>query len=296
MRCIEAIREFKTYLTLEKGRSENTVISYIDDLTQLIDYLHKEMIEEITQEDISSYLAYGHDHYSASSMQRKMVAFRQFSKYLMREGIMTTNLMEAFDLPKQSEKLPETVSLQEVAQVLASITGDEPVDHRDACMIALLINSGLRVSEMVHLKVSDVNFHARTLDVIGKGDKERIIPLDEITLKQIKNYLYNDRPELNKEGSLLLFVGKYGKPISRENFYRILNNRAQASGVKTHFTPHKLRHTFATTLLEENADLRSIQELLGHSDISTTTIYTHVNHAKIKKDYTKYHPGSKRRT
>lgn len=295
MRCKDALREFKTYLTLEKGRSVNTVESYLRDLTLLLEEVKKTQVEDITVDDLNNYLAKVHDRYSASSMQRKIVAFRQFFAFLVKTHVLKNNVMDHFDLPKQPQKLPETVSLEEVKKVLDHITGNSPIDHRDYCMISLLVNTGLRVSELVHLKVSDIHFEARSIDVIGKGDKERIVPIDEITLSQVKDYLYYDRTTLNSEGSLLLFVCQSGKPVSRENFYRILNKRAKEAGVTTHFTPHKLRHTFATTLLEEDADLRSIQEILGHSDISTTTIYTHVNHAKVLKDYQKFHPGNRRR-
>lgn len=295
MRCKDALKAYKSYLLMEKGLSQNTVKGYLSDLTELIDHVQKTNIEDLTKDDINDYLSDVNDQYSASTMERKIVAFRQFYVFLCKERITDENIMEGFELPKLPKKLPEVVSLKEAAQVLDSIDTSNPIGMRDYCMINLILNSGLRVSEMVNLTISSLHLKERLLDVYGKGDKERIIPLDQKTCDILKDYIYHDRMELNKEGSSLLFLTRKGKPVSRENFYRILKKHAQKAGVKAHFTPHKLRHTFATTMLEEDADLRTIQELLGHSDLSTTTIYTHVNNAKMIKDYQRFHPGSRNR-
>jgi integrase/recombinase XerD len=295
MRCKDALREFESYPMLEKGLSENTVESYISDLSELFDELDIKKVEAITSDDIAHYLGEVHDRYSATSLARKMTTFRQFYKFLLKGHYVSVNVMDDFDLPKLPHKLPEIVSLEQAVKLLDHLDLNDDIGMRDYCMISLLLNCGLRVSEMVNLTINDLNLKERTIDVIGKGSKERIVPFDYETQNKLKEYLTGARMNLNVEGSLLVFLTKKGKPVSRENFYRILKKRAKEASAKGHFTPHKLRHTFATTMLDQNADLRSIQELLGHSDLSTTTIYTHVNNAKIKKDYEKFHPGSRKR-
>lgn len=295
MRCKDALREFESYLMLEKGLSDNTVESYLSDLVELFDYLKIKKVEDITSDDIGSYLGAVHDRYNATSLARKMTTFRQFYKFLLKGHYVKVNVMDGFDLPKLPHKLPEIVSLEQAIKVLDHLDLNDDLGMRDYCMISLLLNCGLRVSEMVNLTTNQLNLRERTIDVVGKGNKERIVPFDYETQDMLKDYLTGARINLNVEGSLLVFLTKKGRPVSRENFYRILKKRAKEAAAKGHFTPHKLRHTFATTMLDQNADLRSIQELLGHSDLSTTTIYTHVNNAKIKKDYEKFHPGNRKR-
>ena len=294
MKIQDTLKDYKTYLIVEKGLSHNTVENYLRDLHIFFEQIRKSHIKDITADDINDYLCFLNDQYAHTSIQRMIISLRQYFQFLLKENIIHSNIMEQFELPKQRKTLPQTVSLKDASQLLSSIDQNKMIGQRDYCMISLLLNSGMRVSEMVNLTLPQINFHTATILVKGKGNKERLIPIDDKSCTIIKNYIYDVRPSFNKEGVNLLFLTNKGKPVTRENFYQILNKYAKKAGVKSHFTPHKLRHTYATTMLEEHADLRSIQELLGHSDISTTTIYTHVNNKKIQKDYETFFPERKK--
>lgn len=294
MEIQDTLKDYKMYLIVEKGLSKNTVENYLRDLDDFFVHVRKSHNKDIDADDINEYLCFLDDHYATTSIQRKIISLRQYFLFLLKEKVIDHNIMEQFDLPKQRRTLPQTVSLNEASKLLSCIDRNKMVGQRDYCMITLLLNSGMRVSEMVNLTVKQINLHARNILVRGKGDKERLIPIDNTTCDIIKDYMYEARRSFNKEGMNLLFLTQRGKPVTRENFYQILNKYAKKAGVKAHFTPHKLRHTYATTMLEGHADLRSIQELLGHSDISTTTIYTHVNNKKIQNDYERFFPDRKK--
>lgn len=199
-------------------------------------------------------------------------------------------------MSKKAKYLPEVLTVAEVNQLLDSIDVNDPVSARNRCMVEVLYASGLRVSEMCFLTLQNVNIHKGFVKCIGKRNKERIVPMNENCCLLLKKYIEEYRPQLCEEvSSQYLFINKKGQPIQRDDFYHILENIVKKSGLKKHVTPHTLRHTFATHLLENDADLRSIQEMLGHSDISTTTIYTHVSNNKAIEEYRKLHPRSKKR-
>ncbi|MBO6047723.1 MAG: tyrosine recombinase [Erysipelotrichaceae bacterium] len=292
MKMVEALKEFKIYLKLEKGLSDHTVEGYLRDLIDFANIVQVNDVNDLTKDHIQSYLLAIRD-YAPRSRQRKIVALRQLFLYLRKDDIVDQNIMENFDLPKLPQHLPDVLTMNDIAKMLKTL-GDEPVDVRNYAMILLLMATGIRVSELVNLTTNDVNLRAKMLHVIGKGNKERLIPIDDTTCDILKGYMYNERKELNVQSSQWLFMTKKGQPISRENFYGILRHIGQVAGVKK-VTPHMLRHTFATTMLNNDADLRSIQELLGHSDISTTTIYTHVSNQKIFNDYQQFHPGNRKK-
>lgn len=294
MKAIESLKEFKTYLRLEKGLSRNTIEGYLRDLIDFFNTVRKEDINLITVKDIDKYLTHINKDYASKSLQRKIVSLRQYYKFLVTEGYVKDNLMDNFDLPKLPKTLPEVLTIDEIHTILKSINISNAVGIRNYTMISVLINTGMRVSELVDLRTGDINLRAKMVKVLGKGDKERLIPIDDETVDILKGYMNNERKELNKESSNLLFLTQRGKPVSRSNFYAILKKLTLESGVRSHVTPHMLRHTFATTMLEGEADLRSIQELLGHSDISTTTIYTHVSNKKMIEDYKNFHPGNRK--
>lgn len=287
------IQEFETYLLLEKGLSENTTINYIRDLQQFFTYMKKD-IGEIEEQDIIHYLKYLNEHYATSSIVRKMVTLRQFFLYLKKNKMIEHNIMANIDMPKSQKHLPQTVSLESVTKVLHTIDQSSPAGKRDYLMLLLSVASGVRVSELIHLTTNDFNYKAKRIRVVGKGNKERLVPLDAKTCNLLEDYIHHERQVYDKLGNKEIFLNHFGKMISREEFYNILQKYACEAGISEHLSPHKLRHTFATTLLDGDADLRSIQELLGHSDIATTTIYTHVANEKIVEDYKRFFHRNKK--
>lgn len=287
------IQEFETYLLLEKGLSENTTINYIRDLQQFFTYMKKD-IGEIEEQDIIHYLKYLNEHYATSSIVRKMVTLRQFFLYLKKNKMIEHNMMANIDMPKSQKHLPQTVSLESVTKVLHIIDQSSPAGKRDYLMLLLSVASGVRVSELIHLTTNDFNYKAKRIRVVGKGNKERLVPLDAKTCDLLEDYIHHERQVYDKLGNKEIFLNHFGKMISREEFYNILQKYACEAGISEHLSPHKLRHTFATTLLDGDADLRSIQELLGHSDIATTTIYTHVANEKIVEDYKRFFHRNKK--
>ncbi|MST88444.1 tyrosine recombinase [Sharpea azabuensis] len=287
------IQEFETYLLLEKGLSENTTINYIRDLQQFFTYMKKD-IGEIEEQDIIHYLKYLNEHYATSSIVRKMVTLRQFFLYLKKNKMIEHNIMANIDMPKSQKHLPQTVSLESVTKVLHTIDQSSPAGKRDYLMLLLSVASGVRVSELIHLTTNDFNYKAKRIRVVGKGNKERLVPLDAKTCDLLEDYIHHERQVYDKLGNKEIFLNHFGKMISREEFYNILQKYACEAGISEHLSPHKLRHTFATTLLDGDADLRSIQELLGHSDIATTTIYTHVANEKIVEDYKRFFHRNKK--
>lgn len=287
------IQEFETYLLLEKGLSENTTINYIRDLQQFFTYMKKD-IGEIEEQDIIHYLKYLNEHYATSSIVRKMVTLRQFFLYLKKNKMIEHNIMANIDMPKSQKHLPQTVSLESVTKVLHTIDQSSPAGKRDYLMLLLSVASGVRVSELIHLTTNDFNYKAKRIRVVGKGNKERLVPLDAKTCDLLEDYIHHERQVYDKLGNKEIFLNHFGKMISREEFYNILQKYACEAGISDHLSPHKLRHTFATTLLDGDADLRSIQELLGHSDIATTTIYTHVANEKIVEDYKRFFHRNKK--
>ncbi len=289
------LKDFKSYLLFERGLSDNTVQGYMRDIRAFYDYIDYD-IKKFDLSHIDIYLSeLKDDGYKVTSIRRKIVSLRQYNEFLSRtKGVK--DIMAQYELPKTEKKLPQVLSLEEIVQVIQSIDDSNPAGTRNKAMMLLLINTGMRISELVHLEINDINHSASNVRVIGKGNKERLIPLDQETCHYVYSYMQDERSFFNKKNNLWLFQMNDGRRMSRENFYNILQKLVLDSGVREHFTPHMLRHTFATTLLENHCDLRSIQVMLGHQDISTTTIYTHVTHKQILDDYNKFHPGNARRT
>ncbi len=294
----DSLNEYKQYLIVEKGLSKNTIIAYLNDLNRFSDYLKNihqiNEIENISKEHIRLYLKELSKSNSAASITRKLVSLRMFFTFLMKEKIIDVNIINSFDLPKVDKKLPVVLSIQEMQEVLDSITVDNHLSSRNRCMLELMYATGLRVSELINLNVGSVNIYMGYIKVIGKGDKERIIPIGDIAKKILDEYLNHYREKFIKKESSLLFFNNHGNKLSREEFYLILKQIINQTSINKKVSPHTIRHSFATHLLENGADLRSIQELLGHSDISTTTIYTHISNQKIKNEYQQFHPRTKK--
>ena len=294
-----ALNEYKQYLIVERGYSKETINSYIRDLSQFIDYIETEFqimnIEVINKDHVYQYLKFLHVRLKENSIRRHMVSLRQFYLFLLRENIVDTNVMSSFELGKKSAHLPEVLSLDEIQELLESVEVVDPISSRNRCMLELLYSSGLRVSELCHLTLSNINIQKRFVKCIGKGNKERTVPINTVAAAYLKEYIEKYRNDIC-EGihSSYLFINKNGNPISRDNFYHILEKLVKKTSIRKKISPHTLRHTFATHLLENDADIRSIQEMLGHSSISTTTIYTHVSQNKMMQGY-QAHPRFRKR-
>lgn len=294
MKIKDALLEYKQYLVVEKGRSKNTITSYMNDLHLFQNYMqdtfHENQIENIASKHIEQYLKKIHDTCSNRTLTRKIVSLRNLYIFLLKENMVKVNIMANIDLPKQQKKLPKVISEDEMKSLLESIKTDDPISFRNRCMLELLYASGLRVSELMNLTLNDVNIKMKTLRCIGKGNKERMVPINSYVCSLLKQYIENERNYFIHQDTNLLFLTKHGMKMSRNEFYNILQKIVLNSPISKHISPHTIRHAFATHLLENDADLRSIQEMLGHSDIATTTIYTHITKNKIQKEYEKFHP------
>ncbi len=294
-----SLLEYKQYLIVERGFSKETINSYIRDITQFIDYIETQFqifcIEEINKDHIYQYLKSLHLRLKDSSIKRHTVSLRQFYLFLTREEIIETNIMSSFELGKKGTYLPNVLNEEEIKELLESVEVIDPITSRNRCMLELLYSSGLRVSELCSLLLSDININKRFVKCIGKGNKERYVPMNTVVCTYLKEYIEVYRDNISEGvASSYLFIDKHGKPISRDNFYHIFEKLLKKTSITKKASPHTLRHTFATHLLENDADIRSIQEMLGHSSISTTTIYTHISQNKMLEGY-QSHPRFRKR-
>jgi len=280
------------YLAVERGLAENTLAAYRRDLEALDRGLGKKRrLEQTQREDLLRHLrSMRLEGRSARSVARWLVAARRFFAYLIEEGVRTEDPTAHLDLPKAWRALPKVMSFDEVEALLAARDREEPRGLRDAAMLELLYATGLRVSELVGLKLGDVQFDAGYLRCMGKGSKERVVPMGAQADAALRAYLSTGRPEIGKRRTDALFVNVRGSALSRQGFWKILKAHARSAGIRTPVSPHTLRHSFATHLLENGADLRSVQIMLGHADISTTQIYTHVNRERLRRLYRDFHP------
>lgn len=299
MKNSEALKEYKQYLIVEKGLSSCTIENYLRDINHMYAYVNKnyyiDNIENIQKDHIYQYLKFLHSSYKVSSIQRHMASLRQFYIFLTREDIVSVNIMGSFDIAKKQKHLPTVLTVEEVESLLQSIEVNDAISMRNRCMIEVLYSCGLRVSEMCQLTMPNVNLNKGFVKCIGKGNKERLVPMNSKCCQLLKKYMLDYRPQLCENiKNQYIFIDTRGAVIQRDNFYHILEKIVKKSGINKHISPHTLRHTFATHLLENDADLRSIQEMLGHSDISTTTIYTQVSKSKMIEDYRNLHPRSKK--
>ena len=290
------VDDFINYLIIEKKLSENTKKSYYNDIKKYINYLKNKKINDvsdITRKDIISYIEFlNKSNCSPKTISHNITCIKEFHKYLIKNNILKSDVSENIESPKLRKTLPKVLSVEEVDKLL-NFELVTPFDYRNKAMIELMYSSGLRVSELINLNVNDININMATLRCYGKGSKERILPIGDVALKYVETYIKEYRESL-KKGYLCdkLFLNNHGKAMTRQGFFKILKKIAKEQEIKTDFSPHTIRHSFATHLLEYGADLRSIQELLGHEDISTTQIYTHVSKAQIRDEYNMSHPRS----
>lgn len=291
----ELIDTFLSYLSVERGLSNNTIISYREDLESYLDFIEKNRIDslsKISKDNITGFMLQQKDEgIAANSVARRLAAIRMFHRFLARERILKSDPSTLVDSPKLWKKVPDTLTINEIESLIAQPNLRYVLGIRDRAILETMYATGMRVSEVVNLKKDNVNLGVGFLRCIGKGNKERVIPLGKKAIAGIERYLKLSRPKLlkNKE-SEYLFISRFGKKISRQSFWKIIKKYAKAARIKKAIKPHTLRHSFATHLLEHGADLRSVQEMLGHSDISTTQIYTHVNKDRLKSIHKQFHP------
>lgn len=292
---MDLLDEFLSYLSAEKGLSKNTVESYRLDLRKFQGFLssNDKGFESFSKAGIIDFIESLRDEgYSIASICRFISSIRGLCKYLIIENIIKEDPSENLQAPKKWERLPKALTMSEVKSLLESDKYpvlDHPNAIRDFVMFELLYSSGLRVSELISLKLEDINFEAGFLRVLGKGSKERIVPVNLRSIERMKRYVSLQRQEiLKKKRSPYLFVTNRGKPMTRQRLWQTIKKCGRELGIE--ISPHTMRHSFATHLLEGGADLRSLQKMLGHSDISTTQIYTKVTTDRMKQVYSKYHP------
>jgi integrase/recombinase XerD len=283
------------YLVVEKGLSRRTLEAYSRDLSRFAEFLNDQEADRPSEQDTAILLAYlihlRKSGLSGRSRARHLVSIRGFYRFLCREGLLASDPSLRIDLPKSTHKLPEVLSVREVEQLLGAPSEDTPAGLRDAAMIEMMYAAGLRVSELVGMKRHDVNLEAGFVRVLGKGSKERIVPIGRYARERIATYVEKARPALLKNrSSAFLFVGRGANAMSRQGFWKLLRKYCLKAGLKRPVSPHALRHSFASHLLEGGADLRAVQAMLGHADISTTQIYTHVARDRLQRVHRKYHP------
>ncbi len=288
------LQNFQEYLSVEKGLSENSIFSYRYDLNKFKSYLEKQQIDflEVQTKDIMKFLMEEKNRkISSKTLAREVVAIRQFYKYLRDEKQVDYNPTDKIGTPEVMRAIPDHLTIQEVDELFLAIDEENIYELRDKCIFELLYSAGLRISEACNLRMTDIDMDSGMITVEGKGGRERLVPFGEKSLKILRSYLEKSRPEILKARNCeYLFVSKKGSYINRKSVWRLLNIYIKRTGINKKVTPHTLRHSFATHLLENHANLREVQELLGHIDISTTQIYTHMANKTLKEVHKKHHP------
>jgi integrase/recombinase XerD len=291
----ELIDTFLSYLSVERGLAKNTILSYKRDLSLYFKFLESKKINSIShtsRNQITDFLFKQKDRgLSANSIARALVAIKVFYRFLVKERILKDDPTSLLDSPKLWKRIPDALSLEEVDSLLLAPNLKDKQGIRDKAILETMYATGMRVSEVAGLKLNDLNLEVGFLRCIGKGNKERIIPLGKKAIIAITRYKNNVRSNFkNTDAVQNLFLNRFGKKISRQSLWKIIKRYAKEARIKKEIRPHTLRHSFATHLLERGADLRSVQEMLGHSDISTTQIYTHINKDRLKSIHQRYHP------
>jgi integrase/recombinase XerD len=293
------VLDFLAYLEFERGLSRNTLEAYRGDLLQLGRFLAERELSALdaTPADVSDFLtglATGDaDHRPASpaTIHRKSACLRSFYRHLRREGLRESDPTASLSTPRRSRKLPQVLTRDEVEELLSQPSGTDPSALRDRALLEVMYASGLRASEAIGLELTDVDLEERVLRARGKGSKERIVPIGQAALRALATYLERGRPKLVKTSvEPHLFVNFRGGQLTRQGLYKIVRRHAVTAGLADRMSPHTLRHTFATHLLAGGCDLRSVQEMLGHADVSTTQLYTHLSSERLKDVYFKAHP------
>lgn len=292
-----SINEYLDSLIAEVHLSKNTQLAYSNDLDKYKEYLEKSdifKVEEIKKEDIFSFLEYlKKKNLKPQSIAHYLTSIKNYHKFLLQNEYLDKDIAESIERPKLVKKLPNTLTVEEVDKLL-DIRTVTPFDYRNKCMLELLYGTGLRISELLSLTINDIDTINCTIRCIGKGNKERIVPINDYVIKALNSYLEVRPVLLKNKKTKELFLNSRGEKLSREGFFKELKKILLKKGLNPNVSPHTLRHSFATHMIESGSDLRVVQELLGHSDISTTRIYTHISNQKVRKDYEDFHPRSKK--
>ncbi len=288
------LKEFLNYLLVERGLSRNTIDAYRRDLSRYLQWLKSEgmgSLKDIGRREVRAFLgSLKKEGLAPSSIARGLVAVKLFHRFLVNEGYLKVDGTVAMGSPKVWSRLPSVLKLNEVEKLL-QVPDSTPLGIRDKAILELLYATGMRASEVISLELSHLDLDIGYVRCIGKGGKERIVPIGREATIRLKDYLRRSRPRLSKEGDKgFLFLTRLRKGFTRQSLWKLIKKYALRAGLKGDITPHTLRHSFATHLLEGGADLRSIQEMLGHADISTTQVYTHVDRERLKAIHSKYHP------
>lgn len=293
---VEYFVDFLKYLKVEKNYSNLTILNYGKDLKLFHQFLTLEKITDIRKVDypiLRNYLSFLYEReFQNSSVARYISALRSFFKYLVKEDIIISNPMELIDFPRKEKKLPKVLYYDELEKILAIPDVSTPLGQRDLAILETLYSTGIRVSELIHMQLKDISFDEKRIKVLGKGNKERYALFGNRLKKILLEYIENGRAKLLKESNDYLFLNKNGKPLTARGVEIIIDNILKKGGIPYKISPHTLRHTFATHLLDNGADLKSVQELLGHDSLSSTQVYTHVSNERLKQVYYDAHPRS----
>ena len=290
MKIEDAIKDFLNYCIFEKGLADRSKISYENDLKVYSEFLKKRSITNVSSirnTDIKDFLKSRADEES-STVAHNLTVIKNFHMYLLKENIVKTDVSEFIDRPKLRKTLPKTMSLEDIDKLL-DIKLDSPFDYRNKAMLELMYGCGLRVSELINIEMNDIDITNCLIRIFGKGSKEREIPLGEYAIYYLKEYINIRNSLLKNKPCNKLFLNNHGMGMTRQGFFKMLKGLLKEKGINSEVSPHTLRHSFATHLINRGADLRSIQEMLGHSDISTTKIYTKVSDEKVIEEYKEHH-------
>lgn len=287
--------QFLDYITLEKGLSPNTRSAYASDLAHFIPFIQRagvSTLNKLTRRQLLDYLMWEKERgLNASSLSRRLVAIRVFLRYLQQEGLLAGNVTETMDSPKIWKLLPSTLAPAEVERLLEAPKIDKPIGLRNRALLETLYGAGLRVSELASLKIEDIQFDAGYLRCFGKGSKERVVPLGGAAAAYLKKYIEEARPQFDRATqSPYVFLSNRARPLSRKTIWQLIRRCAHDAGITKTVSPHTLRHSFASHLLANQAPLRVIQEMLGHADIATTQIYTHIDAPRLQQVHRQFHP------
>jgi integrase/recombinase XerD len=285
------MQDFLDYLKIERGYSENTLESYRKDMLQFAKFLKSKDSTGADREAVKAFMEFLYNKgYAVASTERKLACLKSYFHYLLGEGKIKIDPTSDIHLPKKAKRLPKALSISETVKLVSAPREKDYISLRDAALLEMLYATGMRASEIINLDVSDINYEVSFVKCIGKGSKERIVPINQISLAAIKEYLEKGRPKFPRKDAKALFIDKNGERLTRQGLWLTIKKYVKLTGVKEKTSPHTLRHSFATHLLEKGADLRSVQEMLGHADIATTQIYTSVSRERLKRMYLKAHP------
>ena len=295
------LKEYTYYLKITKNLAKNTISSYSNDLRDYLHFLeenyHFKRMDQVEKDHILNYInRLKRQKMVPKSITRKLSSIRSFHQYLMIEKIVNENIVLKIPKPKTEKSLPTVLNVEETKRLIdCSLKTKTPLDLRNHAMLELAYGAGLRVSELIDLNISDIHLNMGLVNITGKGNKERIVPLGEKSIKSIRKYIVEGRPFLHPAEREILFLNKYGKRISRIGFYKIVQSLTITAQIDKPISPHTLRHSFATHMLENGADLKAVQELLGHEDIMTTENYTHISKQHLQEAYNAAHPRANRK-